>query len=166
MTPTEIFKLFLKHGLDPYERRAIALELKKRIYLNDDVLCKQIYYGEMIDRRDIEREFAERLMVISRIARNTCGTYGEWSYCYSLSSFMRYLLYYVPSIIGNAKNKNKYLEMANVEIPKNMGYKHYWERKFINKWHTFLKEHVRGYDRYVASMSSMEKYELKDDIRL
>lgn len=167
MTPTEIFKLFLRHGVDPCERLALTREIRTKIHCNDTVLCARHWYNEQImEWYDLENVFADRLIITTRLFSNTLGPYGSWTSCYNLSSFMKYLLYYVPSIIGDARHKNKYLERANVEIPKNKGYKKYWQLRLIKKWHEFLTKYVKNYDRYIYSYDTMKYYKLKDDIRL
>ena len=157
MTATEIFKLFLKHELEPNERLAFMTEIRWNIHSKTGTLCSKRHYNDpTLSPQELENVFVERLI------RNTWGTlsnrlgrYGHWTYCMSLSSFMKYLLYYVPSIIGNAKNKNKYLARIDVEIPKERGYKRYWQSRLIKKWHAFLQENVRNYDKNIYLIGDM-----------
>lgn len=157
MTATEIFKLFLKHGLEPNERLAFMTEIRWNIHSKTGTLCTKRYYNEpTLPPQKLEKVFVERLI------RNTWGTLsnrlgrnGDWAYCMSLSSFMKYLLYYVPRIIGNAKKKNKYLARIDAEMPKERGYKRYWQLRLIKKWHVFLQENVRNYDKYIYLKGDM-----------
>ena len=100
----------------------------------------------------------------SRYINNTLGHYGEASSCTSLSSFMKYLLYYIPSIIGTSRSKNRFIGRIEVEIPDKVGYKRYWQLRLIKKWHNFLKENVKRYDRYVDVPSSFTKYDLVKEL--
>ena len=166
MTPTEIFKLFLKEGLEPNERLALTREIRGKIYRGYAPLCHKLFwYEKQLFNDDYEKTFVERLIRHSWYGANTLGRGGRSSSCSSLSSFMRYLLYYVPSIIGTYRNKNRFLEMVNVKIPKSQGYKRYWELRLIKKWHDFLKENVKHYDRPVYSLGDMN-YSLINDTRL
>jgi hypothetical protein len=151
MTPTEVFKLFLKNGdLDPNERLAFIRTIRNGVRLNHGALCKYKYITtNPMTPSDYERNFAERIMVISWYTNNNLGKDGSSSSCTSLSSFMRYFLYYVPNVIGNSKHKNKYIERMDVEIPKITSYKKYWQRRLIKKWHDFLKENILNYDEHV-----------------
>lgn len=56
----------------------------------------------------------------------------------------------MPSIIGTAKKKNRYLERENAEIPSKIGYKRYWTLRLIKKWHEFIKENISNYDMYLS----------------
>ena len=153
MTATEIFKLFLKHGLEPNERLAFMTEIRWDIHSKTGILCSN---GHTLSPQELENVFAERLIINTwGILSNRLGRYGQWAYCMSLSSFMKYLLYYVPSIVGNAKKKNKYLARIDAEIPKEKGYKRYWQSRLIKKWHAFLQENVRNYDKCIDRMSVM-----------
>lgn len=80
---------------------------------------------------------------------------------------MRYLLFYMPSIIGTSNHKNRFLERENAEISDKIGYKRYWENRLIKKWHNFLKENITRYDRYVNPWGySYNKWMLKDSVKL
>lgn len=166
MTATEIFKLFLRYGLEPNERLAFMTEIRWNIHSKTGTLCCKRYYGDpILPSHELENVFAERLI------RNTWGSlwnafgrHGGSTSCTSLSSFMKYLLYYVPSIIGNSKNKNKFIARIDVEIPKEKGYKRYWQLRLIKKWHKFLQENVRNYDRYIDVTSSMKNYKLLKEL--
>ena len=152
MTATEVFFFFLRKSLTPNERLAFTREIRNGIYTNDAKLCRRGFFDERtLYLSDLENKFAERLINNNNSwhLRNTLGKYGETTICTSLSSFMRYLLYYVPTIIGTSKKKNKYLERENIsnEAIKKYGYKKYWQFHFIKKWHSFLKEYVINYDR-------------------
>lgn len=157
MTATEIFKLFLKHGLEPNERLAFMTEIRWNIHSKTGTLCSIRYYNDLtLSPQEIENVFVEKLIRNTwGVLINRLGRYGHWTYCMSLSSFMKYLLYYVPSIIGNAKNKNKYLARIDVEIPKERGYKRYWQSRLIKKWHAFLQENVRNYDKNIYLIGDM-----------
>lgn len=168
MTATEIFKLFLRKGVTPNERLALMTEIRKNVRNKDNVyLWRQRYWNEPLKEiHEIETSFAERVMYNSHYVDNHLGRYGESSGCTSLSSLMRYLLYYMQSIIGTARKKNRFLGREEVEIPEKMGYKRYWESRFIKKWHEFLKENVRNYDSYVAPWGfTYDRWMLKNQIK-
>ena len=101
MTPTEIFKLFLKHGVTPNERLALMTEIRTNIRNKNNLYIwrKKFYSEKEKEIFEIENSFAERIMYNSMYLSNHLGRYGESSTCTSLSSFMRYLLFYMPSII-------------------------------------------------------------------
>ena len=159
MTATEIFKLFLKEGLEPNERLAFITQIRVQIRLNNCVLCKKIgFLDKMSTPQDFEKDFIERLVMHTK-----CGWYRRS--CCSLTSVMRYLLYYVPTITGNSRKPNKFLAKYDIEIPKGVGYKRYWESRLIKKWQDFIKKRVKSYDKFIYSTGSM-KYYLKDDTRV
>lgn len=158
MTPTEIFRLFLKNGVTPNERLAFTTVIRNDLYRNRNkrkLLWRKDCWD--YDRKDdiqiLVHSFAERIMLNSCQVRNNFGSYGTSSSCTSLSSFMKYLLFYIPKIVGTARQKNRFLSKEVVEIPENIGYKRYWESKLIKKWHNFLKENVVGYDTYFVARS-------------
>ena len=165
MTPTEVFILFLKHGLEPNERLAFMTEIRTKIRSNMKVLTRKVYWDEIpLDSHGLEKVFVERIMRNSRFIDNTLGSYGYSSTCTSLSSFMKYLLYYIPSIIGDSNHKNRFIGRIEVEIPRKVGYKRYWQLRLIKKWHNFLKEYIKNYDRYVDFPSSYTKYNLAKEL--
>jgi len=164
MTPTEIFKLFLRDGLTPNERLAFMTEIRVKIRNKENLyIWRKRYYDEEKEPFEIENSFAERIMYNTMYISNYLGRYGESSTCTSLSSFMRYLLFYMPSIIGTSKNKNRFLERENVEIPDKIGYKRYWETRLIKKWHDFIKENITNYDRHASPWGfSYNRWKLKE----
>lgn len=165
MTITEVFFLFLRNGnLTPNERLALTREIRNKIYSNYPPLCRNDFNLGDSNRYINEATFAERLISNSWYMYNTLGRFGSASCCSSLSSFMRYLLYYLPSIIGTAKKKNKYLERENIEIEIKIGYKKYWETRLIKKWHDFLKEYIARYDRLF--IDNHQTFNLKEGIIL
>lgn len=165
MTITEVFFLFLRNGnLTPNERLALTREIRNKIYSGYAPLCRNGFVLDYSNRYINEATFAERLIRNSWSMHNTLGRFGLASTCSSLSSFMRYLLYYLPSIIGTAKKKNKYLERENIVIEIKIGYKKYWETRLIKKWHDFLKEYITHYDRQFYSPPS--SFNLKEGIVL
>lgn len=169
MTPTEIFKLFLKHGVTPNERLALMTEIRKNIRNKDNFyLWRQRYWNEpQKEIHEIEGSFAERIMYNTSYISNHLGRYGESSTCTSLSSFMRYLLYYMPSIIGTAKKKNRFLGREDSEIPEKVGYRRYWETRLIKKWHNFLKENIARYDMHVTPWGySYNEWMLRNGVEL
>lgn len=167
MTPTEVFFLFLRKGLDPNERLAFTREIRNKIRIRDRNLCCSRYWQEpALSYNVLEKEFAERLIRNSEYnLRNTLGGNGYSSACSCLTSFMKYLLYYVPSIIGDAKRKNKYLERETLEIPKEIGYKRFWQRRFIKKWHDFLNENIEN-SRSIFSYCDIPDYKLIKDVKV
>lgn len=164
MTPTEIFMLFLKHGLEPNERLAFMTEIRAKIRTDNKIITRQAFYDTPLTFSEWEKVFVERIMRNSRYIYNSLGHYGYSSNCTSLSSFMKYLLYYIPSIIGNSRKKNRFIGRIEVEIPDKVGYKRYWEARLIKKWHKFLKEYVKNYDKYVDVPSSYTKYKLAKEL--
>lgn len=169
MTPTEVFKLFLRNGVTPNERLALMTEIRAKIRdKNNLYIWRKRYYNEA-DKEvfEIEKIFAEQIMKNSYYISNHLGRYRDSSCCSSLSSFMRYLLFYMPSIIGTSNHKNRFLERENAEISDKVGYKRYWENRLIKKWHNFLKENITRYDRYVNPWGySYNKWMLKDGVKL
>lgn len=94
MTPTEVFKLFLKNGVTPNERLALMTEIRINVRNNQNkYLWRKCYFDEKKEVHEIENTFAERIMHNTIYTANHLAKYGESSYCTSLSSFMRYLLY-------------------------------------------------------------------------
>ena len=164
MTPTEIFMLFLKHGLEPNERLAFMTEIRAKIRTNNKIITRQAFYEAPLTFSEWEKVFVEKIMRNSRYINNSLGHYGYSSNCTSLSSFMKYLLYYIPSIIGNSRKKNRFIGRIEAEIPDKVGYKRYWEARLIKKWHKFLNEYVRNYDKYVDYPSSNTKYKLAKEL--
>lgn len=165
MTATEIFKLFLRKGVTPNERLALMTEIRKNARNKDNVyLWRQRYWNEPPKEvHEVEDSFAERIMFNSSYVANHLGKYGESSCCTCLSSFMRYLLYYMPSIIGTSKEKNRFLGREDTEIPDKIGYKRYWESRLIKKWHDFVRENISNYNRYVSPWGfSYHKWVLRE----
>ncbi len=164
MTPTEVFKLFLKHGLTPNERLAFVTEIRVRIRCNDLYLWRKYWWEkEPLTVQRMENIFAERIMKNSYYITNNLGRYGDSSACCCLSSFMRYLLFYMPSIIGCSKKKNRFLDRETVEIPEKIGYKRFWESRLINKWHKFLEEYIDNYKYTSCDVHHYTLYRLKKD---
>lgn len=156
MTPTEVFKLFLKNGVTPNERLALMTEIRINVRnKQNEYLWRKRFFDEKKEVHEIENTFAERIMYNTVNTVNHLGKYGESSYCTSLSSFMRYLLYYMPSIIGTTKKKNRYLERENAEIPSKIGYKRYWTLRLIKKWHEFIKGNISNYNRYLSPWDAL-----------
>ena len=150
MTATEIFKLFLKKGVTPNERLALMTEIRKNVRNKENLyIWRKRSYNEEKEVHEVEDSFAERIMCNSSYIANHLGKCGESSCCTSLSSFMRYLLYYMPSIIGTSKEKNRFLGREEVEIPDKIGYKRYWETRLIKKWHDFIRKNISNYSKYV-----------------
>ena len=130
MKATEIFLLFLKKGLEPNERLALTNEI--RVAIRTNKIFKPIYWNDKyIMPSELEKIFVEKLIRNTRYTSNTLGNYGDSSSCTCLTSFMKYLLYYVPSIVGNSRNKNRFLARVDAEIPSGKGYKRYWELRLI-----------------------------------
>lgn len=170
MTPTEIFKLFLKNGVTPNERLAFTTVIRNDLYISRNrrrrrLLWRKDYwdYDVEVDIQILVHSFAERIMLNSHQVHNNFGSYGTSSSCTYLSSFMKYLLFYMPKIVGTARQKNRFLSKEVVEIPENIGYKRYWESRLIKKWHNFLKENVVGYDTYFVArnVNSYNHWRLK-----
>lgn len=150
MTPTEVFKLFLKNGVTPNERLALMTEIRINVRNKENsYLWRKRFFDEKKEVHEIENTFAERVMFNSSYLSNHLGKYGESSCCTSLSSFMKYLLYYMPSIIGTSEKKNRYLERENAEIPSKIGYKRYWTLRLVKKWHEFIKGNISNHNKYV-----------------
>ena len=164
MRPTEVFKLFLKYGLTPNERLAFTTEIRAKIHHNDQCIWWKYSWGKAPTVYEMENIFAERIMKNSYHTTNNLGRYGYSSACCCLSSFMRYLLYYIPSIIGCSKKKNRFLERETVEIPEKIGYKRFWESRLINKWHKFLEEYIANYKYTSCDAHYYTLYRLKKDI--
>ena len=168
MTPTEVFYLFLRKGaLTPNERLAFIREIRTKIRCGDARLCCATYWKEQIPTNDVlERTFAERLIwnSVANVLQNTLGKYGYSSCCICLTSFMKYLLYYVPTIIGDAKHKNKYLERENIETTNKIGYKRFWQRRLIKKWHDFLKEYIKNGNYIFFYRSDIPSYKLREGV--
>ena len=143
MTATEVFFLFLRKGnLTPNERLALVREIRNKIYYNHRPLCMTHYGEEELKRLDLENTFVERLIKNTWYIPNHLGRGGLSSTCSTLSSFMKYLLYYVPSIIGSSREKNEYLKRENAVFENGIGYKRYWKDRFIKKWHDFINEYI------------------------
>lgn len=167
MKPTEVFKLFLKHGLTPNERLAFTTEIRVRIRCNDQYIWRKTWYEENIPTvYEMEDVFVERIMKNSYYITNTLGRYGYSSACCCLSSFMKYILFYIPSIIGTSNKKNRFLERETVEIPEKIGYKRFWESRLINKWHEFLEEYIANYKYTSYDVHLYTLYRLKKDMPL
>ena len=162
MTPTEVFKLFLKEGLMPNERQAFLKELKYRVYNRDIVFYKPIRWNDNpISILEMNKKYVERF-----IQETWCfyAPFGEYHTCSSLSSFMRYLLKAFPNITGNSRNRNTYLERENIKDFGKLGYKTYWDKRFIKKWHDFLKKYIENGDVIFFSMFKIPIYRLKTNI--
>lgn len=168
MTPTEVFLLFLRKGLEPNERLAFTREIRNGIRNKDSNLCHNTYWNEpQLFSDELEKKFAERLIYnTSGNLRNPFGGWGCSSTCTCLTSFMKYLLYYVPTIIGTSKCKNKYLEREGIAIPKEVGYKRFWQRRLIKKWHDFLKENIRNGEAIFIYRSDIPDYKLKEGVKV
>ena len=167
MTPTEVFKLFLKRGLEPNERLAFTRVIREKIYCRDKTFYRSVWYNEQVPPRgEMERIFVERFLKLTWYTRNTLGRDGCSSCCTSLSSLMKYILHYNPEIIGTSNHKNKYLERGNVEIPKGKGYKRFWELRLIKKWHEFLNEYIANGDYRFWYVSHIPDYVLKRRVDL
>lgn len=159
MTPTEVFKLFLRKGLEPNERLAFVRVIREKLYRKDDTFFRSVWYNEQVPpREEMERIFVERFMKLTWYTRNTLGRDGCSSCCTTLSSLMKYILYYNPQIIGTSKHKNKYLERGNIEIPNGKGYKRFWELRLIKKWHNFLNEYIANGDYRFWNINHIPNY--------
>ena len=160
MTATEVFKMFIREGVTAPERLALTREIKRCFRDENSFFYKRCWGYEIPSREVVEKTFVERIIEVSSYYNNPFGGCGCASRCSTLTSFMKYFLYYLPRIVGNAKNKNKYLKMSNIEVIESQGYKRFWQLRLIKKWHEFLKANIANAE-YVFGYGTTPNYRLK-----
>jgi hypothetical protein len=165
MTASEVFYKFYRETLEPNERVAFMLIIKKEskeinkllLLYSDEPQYLQLGYIN----KTLEKEFVERFIRGTWSRHNTLGRYGYGSSCCRLSSFMKYFIHYFPSVIGTARVKNKYMARIPITDDRGIGYKEYHRRRLIKKWHDFLKENVVNYNQHIAYYVDTKNYKLK-----